>query len=266
MSSAGSAARKPEFFWLLTILTTSHPGSKRRRSEPGAPEVRKSALIRATVPECAAVLQFFPLRIYNPGHTRGGARWNWALITSIDSTSVTDQHNNEYWSIPVSATTAEKNRAIAYGLSNNLARLLREFSRDFERRLWRELANRGYADLRPSHVAVFANLGMGAVRVTELAERAQVTQQAMGKMLKELERLGYISRDVDSSDKRARAIRLTQRGIHLSEDSLAVVAELRAQYAKKIGSARLDELEQRLRDAVGRLELEYLPESWTQSE
>jgi DNA-binding MarR family transcriptional regulator len=165
----------------------------------------------------------------------------------------------------VSPTTGEKNQAIAFQLSNNLSRLLREFGRDFERRIWKELVARGYLDIRPSHSAVFANLGMGAVRVTELAERAQVTQQAMGKMLKELERMGYVAREIDSGDKRAKEIRLTQRGIDLAEDSLEVVAEVRQHYANKIGPAQLDALEAQLRDAVRKLELEYLPESWAET-
>lgn len=159
-------------------------------------------------------------------------------------------------------STAQRNQEIAYGLSNNLPRLLREFSRDFERRIWKELAGRGYPDIRPSHSAVFANLGMGAVRVTELAERAQVTQQAMGKMLKELERMGYVARDIDSGDKRAKEIKLTERGIALAADSLEVVAEVQARYAEKIGAERLAQLESDLRNAVRRLELDYLPESW----
>lgn len=163
---------------------------------------------------------------------------------------------------PVEQSSAERNRNIAYRLSNNLPRMLREFSRDFERRIWVELVARGHRDIRPSHSAVFANLGMGAVRVSELAERAQVTQQAMGKMLKELERMGYIARDVDSSDKRARDIRLTERGVQLAQDSMAVVDELMVYYRGKIGAENLLELEQRLRRAVGDLELEYLPESW----
>lgn len=159
-------------------------------------------------------------------------------------------------------SVAETNQAIAYQLSNNLPRLLREFSRDFERRIWEGIASRGYPDIRPSHSAVFANLGMGAVRVTELAERAQVTQQAMGKMLKELERTGYVARDIDSGDKRAKEIRLTERGVALAADSLAVVDEVRAYYAVKIGIEPLDALEASLRDAVKNLRLEYLPESW----
>lgn len=162
----------------------------------------------------------------------------------------------------MTSTASEKNQAIAYRLSNNLSRLLREFSRDFERRIWEGLAARGYPDIRPSHSAVFANLGMGAVRVTELAERAQVTQQAMGKMLKELERMGYVARDIDGGDKRAKEIRLTQRGVALAADSLEVVDEVRRHYAFKIGTRELNELEANLRQAVQKLQLDYLPQSW----
>ena len=160
-------------------------------------------------------------------------------------------------------STSETNRDIAYRLSNNLPRLLREFSRDFERRIWEQLADRGYPDIRPSHSQVFANLGMGSVRVTELAERAQVTQQAMGKMLKELERLGYIARDIDAGDKRAREIRLTDRGVRLAQDCMEVVDEIRRDYDSRVGAQELAELEERLREVVRKLELDYLPESWT---
>lgn len=163
-------------------------------------------------------------------------------------------------------TTAQANQEIAYQLSNNLSRLLREFSRDFERRIWHGLEAKGYPDIRPSHSAVFANLGMGAVRVTELAERAQVTQQAMGKMLKELERMGYISRAVDAVDKRARDIKLTDKGVELAIASLQVLEEVRAHYAQKIGDAELSALEKSLRDSVNKLELDYLPESWVEQQ
>jgi len=162
----------------------------------------------------------------------------------------------------VNQSVAEQNQAAASQLSNNLSRLLREFSRDFERRICSGLEARGHANVRPSHSAVFSNLGTGAVRVTELARRAQVTQQAMGKMLKELERMGYVARDIDGSDKRAKEIRLTRRGIELVADNQAVVEEVRAYYSKRIGSGLLDLLENNLRDAVRNLHLDYLPDTW----
>ena len=121
---------------------------------------------------------------------------------------------------------------------------------------------RGHRLIRASHSSVFTNLGLGAVRVTELAERACVTQQAMGKMLKELERIGYIARDIDGNDKRAKKIRLTDRGVELVRDTNDVVAEIRAQYASKIGTDDLDELERRLANCMRKIELDYLPESW----
>ena len=84
----------------------------------------------------------------------------------------------------------------------------------------------------------------------------------INKMLKELERMGYVARDIDGGDKRAKEIRLTQRGVALAVDSLEVVNQVRSYYANKIGARQLDDLEENLRDAVHRLQLEYLPESW----
>lgn len=165
----------------------------------------------------------------------------------------------------MSNSTSKSNRDIAYRLSNNLPRLLREFSRDFERRIWLQLADRGYPEIRAGHSQVFANLGMGSVRVTELAQRAQVTQQAMGKMLKELESMGYLTRDVDATDKRAKEIRLTEKGVQLAHDSMEVVDEVQAYYQAKVGAEQLAILEGQLRDTIKKLELEYLPESWTEA-
>ena len=162
-------------------------------------------------------------------------------------------------------TTAELNQDVAYALSNNLVRLLIEFSKDFERRILQSLQLRGHPNIRPSHSVLFSNLGLGAVRVTELAERAQVTQQAMGKMLKEVERLGYISRGIDETDKRAKEIRLTEMGLQMVEDSMEVVEEVRQYYAARVGTTQLDQLEDLLRDTVQKIGLEYLPESWTQT-
>ena len=160
-------------------------------------------------------------------------------------------------------TADNNNQATAQQLSNNLSRLLREFSRDFEHRIWRGLAARGYPDTRPSHGVVFANLGPQGIRVTELAARARVTQQAMGKMLKELERLGYVTREVDREDKRAKEIRLTERGAALAADNVAVASEVRAYYADLIGTRLLEDLEGSLRQAVDKLRLHNMPEAWS---
>lgn len=158
------------------------------------------------------------------------------------------------------------NAELAAKLSKNLSRLLMEFGKDYQRRTLRALHRRGHPLVRPSHFAVFSNLGLGAVRVTELAERAQITQQAMGKILKELERIGYLVRDIDGTDRRAKKIRLTEFGLQLVKDSMEIVDEVRQQYAAQVGAQELDELEAQLARCIGKIDLEYLPESWMNPE
>ena len=159
-----------------------------------------------------------------------------------------------------------RNRSITRGLATSLPRILREFSRDFDRRLDQGIHQRGHPDIRPSHQVVLSNIGLGRARVTELARRSRVTQQAMGKTLRELEALGYVERAIDSTDRRAKAIQLTSRGARMAEAVLGAQQEVLAYYAEKIGQQELVELEARLRQAVSRLELDYLPTAWMDKE
>jgi DNA-binding MarR family transcriptional regulator len=159
-----------------------------------------------------------------------------------------------------------RNRSITKGLATSLPRILREFSRDLDLRLDQGIHQRGYPDIRPSHQVVLSNIGLGRARVTELARRSRVTQQAMGKTLRELEALGYVERAIDSTDRRAKAIQLTSRGARMAEAVLGAQQEVLAYYAEKIGQQELVELETRLRQAVSRLELDYLPTAWMDKE
>jgi DNA-binding MarR family transcriptional regulator len=134
-----------------------------------------------------------------------------------------------------------------------LNRLLLEFGEDYQRRIIAGVRRRGHSLIRSAHCSVFASIGMGAVRVTELAERAHVTQQAMGKMLKELERIGYVVRDIDGSDRRAKKIRPTERGNVLMIDIKAVTREAWLYYVSRIDENTLIELEHQLADCVRKL-------------
>ena len=160
-------------------------------------------------------------------------------------------------------TTEVDSRDNTSSLSINLGRLLLELGRDYERRVMELLHDRGHPLIRPSHFTVFANLSEGAVRVTELAERAHVTQQAMGKMLKEMERIGYIVRDIDGSDRRAKKIRPTQRGLDLMRDSAIVTSEVRGFYLEQVGQEALSELENCLSNCVSRMDLTSI-NSWSE--
>ena len=65
---------------------------------------------------------------------------------------------------------------------------------------------------KPSHSAVFAQISAEGSRLTELARGANMTPQAMGELVDELEALGYVQRRPDPTDRRAKLIVLTSRG------------------------------------------------------
>ena len=150
-------------------------------------------------------------------------------------------------------------------LGNSLNRLLLEFGQDYERRVMAEIHRHGHSLIRPSHVTVFSNLGLGAVRVTELADRAHVTQQAMGKMLKELERIGYVVRDIDGSDRRAKKIRPTERGMELMHSIVEVTEKIRQFYARQVGEDTLVDLEQRLSQCMHKISGDSHIPNWQKS-
>ncbi len=65
---------------------------------------------------------------------------------------------------------------------------------------------------KPSHSAVFAQIRPEGNRLTELARGANMTPQAMGELVDELEELGYVERQPDPTDRRAKLIVLTSQG------------------------------------------------------
>lgn len=133
--------------------------------------------------------------------------------------------------------------------TDHLGRLLIELSRDFQRRTLEHCRQRGHARIRNSHASVVLTLGRERQRLTDLAERGGMTQQAMGKLVKELERIGYVVRHTDPEDRRAKIIELTERGRQLLADNGQIMAQLQREYAELLGSQHLQVLEQELRYA-----------------
>ena len=59
------------------------------------------------------------------------------------------------------------------------------------------LAERGHGDIRAAHGVVFQYLDETGTTVSVLAERAQITKQAMAELVIYLEAHGYVSRQPD---------------------------------------------------------------------
>jgi DNA-binding MarR family transcriptional regulator len=130
----------------------------------------------------------------------------------------------------------------------NLAILLREPFRAGTEVLHRRFAERGHPEIRPPHGDVMQFLDDDGTRVSVLAERAQITKQSMAELVVHLERLGYVERVPDPSDRRAKLVRATQRGKQLYEIAREVVAEIEAEWTRRLGKAKMRQLRRLLEE------------------
>jgi DNA-binding MarR family transcriptional regulator len=128
--------------------------------------------------------------------------------------------------------------------------LLQQLSRDFERRARSTLKGRGHTHLQPSHQVVFASIGPKGCRLTDLARRAGMTKQAMGQIVDDLQRLGYIERTPDPDDGRAKIVRFTRAGLDFVNDAAEVMARIWDEYAALLGGDELERLQQTLRELL----------------
>ena len=130
----------------------------------------------------------------------------------------------------------------------NLAILLREPFRYGTERLHRRFAERGHTEIRPPHGDVMQFLDDGGTRVSVLAERAGVTKQSMAELVAHLEQLGYVERLPDPSDGRAKLVRATRRGQQLYAIAREIVAEIEADWTRRLGKAKMRQLRRLLEE------------------
>ena len=114
----------------------------------------------------------------------------------------------------------------------------------------RRIAAEGMADLRFADGVVFQHLLAGPRTVGSLAERLGVTQQAASKAVVDLERRGYVRREADPDDGRARRVALTDRGDAAIDAGRRHRAAVEAELAERLGPRRVEEARRTLVDAL----------------
>lgn len=114
--------------------------------------------------------------------------------------------------------------------------------------LFSRLADEGFDDLRPQHGAILAHLDDEGCRAVELARRSGLHKQVVSKLLDELERLGYVRREPDPHDRRAKLILPTARGLEQTRRSDAIVQEIESALAEEIGAERYTTFKEELKE------------------
>ncbi len=121
-----------------------------------------------------------------------------------------------------------------------------------QRELFARLADEGYGDLHGRHAAVVAYLDQDGVRATELARLSGAHKQVVGRLVDELEELGYVERHPDPADRRAKLVVPTERGLAMLQRGDEIVAEIEARHATAIGGKSYAQFRDALRGVVAR--------------
>jgi DNA-binding MarR family transcriptional regulator len=129
----------------------------------------------------------------------------------------------------------------------NFGNLLRDPTLVMQQLVAEELTRRGFADLRPALLAVGQHVGADGTRITELAARAWLSKATVVHAVDELERLGYVTREPDPTDRRAKLVMATARAREAEQVARAAIAEIRDAWGELIGEEEMADLEAGLR-------------------
>ena len=119
----------------------------------------------------------------------------------------------------------------------------------------------GHKNLRPAHARFMVFLGWEGSRITDIARAMDVTKNAVGQLVTELEGLGYVERVPDPADGRAKIVRYTDEGKALIADAASIADQLNTEIANILGPQRLGELRSMLADICHHLGLGPAPHS-----
>ena len=112
-------------------------------------------------------------------------------------------------------------------------------------RLEVHITERGGQVTRPSHLYILRSLYPDGATVTELAERCEVTKQAISQILDSLETMKVVTRTPDPRDARAKIVKLTKKGERSLETAVLGWGEVEKEWAKVLGgSAPMQEVRQ----------------------
>ncbi len=109
-----------------------------------------------------------------------------------------------------------------------VVRLMRQISRYMYQEIDRRMQLRGHTGLSARHFQVFEYLDLQGSNITQLAQRAGITKQAMSKLVQQIVEVGYIEVHHKPNDFRSYDLHLTKSGFKFLEDAREEVIKTRA--------------------------------------
>jgi DNA-binding MarR family transcriptional regulator len=121
--------------------------------------------------------------------------------------------------------------------------------------IYRHVAQEAGAGLRPAHGNALEMLALeDGLRLTDIAAQAGMTPQSMGELVDDLVAKGYLRRQEDPADRRAKRIYLTGLGRQAADAGQVATRQAEAQIQAALGPRQYQQLRRNLA-AIARLGL-----------
>ena len=124
--------------------------------------------------------------------------------------------------------------------------LLGAVSQSVLRRLHGRLRECGYDSVTEPHLVLFGNLDCGATHAAQIAQRMQVSRQAISKTLRELQALGFARLEDDPARRNQKLVVMTEQGMQLAVDARAQLHVIETEMAAEIGTEAMTALRRAL--------------------
>ena len=98
----------------------------------------------------------------------------------------------------------------------------------------------GHTKIQTSHNAVFATLPPEGARSADMAQRAGITRQSMGEIIRDMVALGFLEMVPDPTDGRAKIVKWSDYGKKVASGGYDHIIELDRVFREKFGDADVD--------------------------
>ena len=134
--------------------------------------------------------------------------------------------------------------------THSWGKIVNYLKRQFDQWAIEKLSEQGYNDFKMAYMPVLMNIKLEGTNNNDLAKDARVSKQAMSKVAKELQDLGYIKTKSDAKDKRITIFMLTERGKKFVVEARLCVKDLMDEYRANIGKTEFDNAVQTLLNII----------------
>jgi DNA-binding MarR family transcriptional regulator len=130
----------------------------------------------------------------------------------------------------------------------DLSHLLLGAFRSLDREIGAALEDRGVGELRPSQATALLFVDRAGTRLSDMAQRADITKQAMMQLVDDLQEMGCVRRVPDAEDARAKIVRLTAKGLRQRASARKAIQAVESRLRRRLGGRRYEGLRGLLED------------------